>query len=105
MSKQSNPTLIGAFVIGAVVLLVVAVLVFGGSELLVEKQRVVAYFPGSVKGLRTGASVTFRGVRVGYVNEIQIQTDVNTLESQIQVKMELLAESRVLTEKGRVVEK
>ena len=37
MSKKSNPTLIGAFVIGAVALLVVAVLLFSGSELLVEK--------------------------------------------------------------------
>lgn len=105
MSKQSNPTMIGAFVIGAVVLLVVGVLVFGGSELLVEKQRAVAYFPGSVKGLRTGASVTFRGVRVGYVSDIQIQTDVDTLESQIQVELELLSGSLVFTEKGRVLDK
>ncbi len=104
MSKQSNPTLIGAFVIGAVALLVVAVLLFGGSELLVEKQRAVAYFPGSVKGLRTGASVTFRGVRVGYVDDIQIHTDVKTLESQIQVQIELLRDSIVFTEKGRVLE-
>jgi paraquat-inducible protein B len=97
--------MIGAFVIGAVVLLVVGVLVFGGSELLVEKQRAVAYFPGSVKGLRTGASVTFRGVRVGYVSDIQIQTDVDTLESQIQVELELLSGSLVFTEKGRVLDK
>lgn len=103
MSKKSNPTMIGAFVIGAVVLLVVAVLLFGGSELLVDKQRAVAYFPGSVKGLRTGASVTFRGVRVGYVKDIQIQTDVNTLESQIEVRMELLTNAVVLTEQGRVL--
>jgi paraquat-inducible protein B len=96
--------MIGAFVIGAVVLLVVAVLVFGGSELLVDKQRAVAYFPGSVKGLRTGANVTFRGVRVGFVRDIQIQTDVDTLESQIQVTLELLPGSLVFTEKGRVLE-
>jgi len=105
MSKQSNPTLIGAFVIGSVGLLVAAVLLFGGSELLLEKQQVVAYFPGSVKGLRIGANVTFRGVRVGYVNDIQIQTDVKTLESQIQVKMELLPETLIFTEDGRVLDK
>ena len=103
MSKQSNPTLIGAFVIGAVGLLVVAVLLFGGSELLKKKLRAVAYFPGSVKGLRTGASVTFRGVRVGYVNDIQIQTDAKTLESQIEVRMELLTGAVQFTEQGRVL--
>lgn len=105
MSKKSNPTLIGAFVIGAVSLLVIAVLLFGGSELLVDKERAVAYFPGSVKGLRTGANVAFRGVRIGYVRDIQIQTDVNTLESQIQVEMELLSGALVFTEKGRVLGK
>jgi len=103
MSKQSNPTLIGAFVIGAVGLLVVAVLLFGGSELLVDKIRAVAYFPGSVQGLRTGANVTFRGVRVGFVNDIQIQTDSKTLESQIEVRMELLAHSIEFTEQGSVL--
>jgi paraquat-inducible protein B len=105
MSKQSNPTLIGAFVIGAVGLLVVAVLLFGGSELLVEKQRVVAYFPGSVKGLRVGANVTFRGVRVGYVDDIEILTDVNTLRSQIQVRMELITGALSFTEQGRLLDK
>lgn len=104
MSKRANPALIGAFVIGALVLLVVAVLLFGGAELFVDKQKAVAYFPGSVKGLRTGANVTFRGVRVGYVEDIKIQTDVNTLESQIQVKMELLPDALVFTEQGRVLD-
>ena len=32
MSKPSNPTLIGSFVLGAVLLLVVAVLLFGGAR-------------------------------------------------------------------------
>jgi paraquat-inducible protein B len=103
MSKKSNPTLIGAFVIGAVGLLVVAVLLFGGSELLADKRLAVAYFQGSVKGLRTGANVAFRGVRVGYVQDIQIQTDVNTLKSQIQVTMELAPGALVFTEKGSVL--
>jgi paraquat-inducible protein B len=49
--------------------------------------------------------VTFRGVRVGYVSDIQIQTDVDTLESQIQVELELLSGSLVFTEKGRVLDK
>jgi len=104
MSKQSSATRIGAFVIGAIALLVGAVLLFGGSELLQDKQQAVAYFPGSVKGLRIGANVNFRGVRVGYVKDIQIQTDVRTLESQIEVKMEILPDALVFTERGRVLD-
>jgi paraquat-inducible protein B len=104
MSKKSNPTLIGAFVIGALALLTLAVLLFGGSELLVKKTQVVSYFPRSVNGLRIGSNVTFRGVRIGYVKDIQLQADVNTLESLVQVTMELLPNQLVLTRKGRVLE-
>ena len=42
MSKKSNPTLIGAFVIGALALLTLAALLFGGSELLIDKTPVVS---------------------------------------------------------------
>ena len=104
MSKKSNPTLIGAFVIAAVFLLVIAVLIFGGSEFLTNKDRAISYFPGSVKGLRVGSNVTFRGVRVGYVKDIQLQIDVTTLESLVQVTMELLPDQLVLTRKGSVLE-
>jgi paraquat-inducible protein B len=48
--------------------------------------------------------VTFRGVRIGYVQDIQLQADVNTLESVVQVTMELLPNQLVLTRKGRVLE-
>jgi len=103
MSKKSNPTLIGSFVIGAIVLIAVAVMLFGGAELFAPKTRFVSYFPGSVKGLRQGSNVLFRGVRVGYVTDIQLQGDIDTLETQVQVIMEVFPELFVLTRKGLVV--
>jgi paraquat-inducible protein B len=103
MSKKSNPTLIGSFVIGAVILIAVAVMLFGGAELFAPKTQLVSYFPGSVKGLRQGSNVLFRGVRVGYVNDIQLQGDVDTLETQVQVVMEVFPDLFVLTRQGLVV--
>ena len=44
MSKESNPTLIGAFVVGATVLLAAGVAVFGGAELFATRIVYVAYF-------------------------------------------------------------
>ena len=68
--KKASPQLIGAFVIGAVVLIVVAVLVFGAGDYFAEKYRYVVFFRGSVDGLSVGAAVKIRGVRVGTVRSI-----------------------------------
>lgn len=104
MSKQSNPTLIGAFVVGGIVVLAIAVAVFGGSELFARKTVLVTYFDGSVKGLREGANVLFRGVRVGFVRQIGLLTDVETLSPKIEVTMELLPESIQVLRAGQPIE-
>jgi len=70
MSKQANPTLIGAFVAGALALAVALLLALGGGKLFSETRRFVVVFNGSLSGLSVGAPVTFRGVRVGQVTDI-----------------------------------
>lgn len=105
MSKQASPTTIGAFVVAAVVLLAVAVTVFGGAELFSRKTVLVTYFDGSVKGLREGSNVTFRGVRVGFVQSIVLLTDVETLSPKIEVVMELTPESIQVLQHGALIER
>ncbi|UCG71755.1 MAG: MCE family protein [Chromatiales bacterium] len=89
MSKKSNPTVIGAFVVGAVVLLAVGVSLFGGAQLFAPKSMVVAYFEGSVKGLRVGSNVLFRGVRIGFVSDIQLLGDAESLEPIVRTTLQL----------------
>lgn len=74
MSRRANPTLIGAFVVGALALFVAAVLVLSGG-LFANSSQFVMYFEGSVKGLRVGAPVDFRGVKIGEVTDIRIEAD------------------------------
>src|SRR5689334_10020097 len=50
----------------------------------------VSFFHGSVAGLRVGAPVTFRGVRVGEVKSMGIRLNPQTGSYIIQVNMELL---------------
>ena len=88
MSKKSNPTVIGAFVVGAVVLLAVGVSLFGGAQLFAPKSIVVTYFEGSVKGLRIGSNVLFRGVRVGFVSDIQLMGDAESLEPVVRATLD-----------------
>lgn len=72
MSRQANPIAIGGFVLGALALVVIAVLVFSSGRLFRAKSEVVTYFPGTVKGLTVGARVEFQGVQVGEVTEIRL---------------------------------
>jgi len=96
MSRKASPATIGAFVLAGIALLVIGVLVFGGREMFQEKSRFVTYFEGSVQGLRVGSNVLFRGVRVGYVTDIQVITDDSMLKYQIPVTFEILPESVTL---------
>jgi len=73
MSSKSNPKLIGAFVLGAIVLAIGAALAFGGTQLFSEKRQYVLFFEGSVGGLNVGAPVNFRGVQLGNVTGIIIR--------------------------------
>lgn len=67
MKRKAHPTRIGLFMLGAVALLVAAVVVVSGGGLFSTRERAVAYFEGSVYGLQLGAPVVFRGVRLGSV--------------------------------------
>jgi paraquat-inducible protein B len=90
MSKQASPTLIGAFVAGAVVLIVAGILIIsGGKLLLTDKTRYVLYFQGSVNGLNIGSPVSFRGVNIGTVTDIQLVVGDRDVDIQIPVIIEI----------------
>lgn len=72
MKRKPHPTRIGLFVIGALALLVSAVVVISGGGVFRNRERAVAYFEGSVYGLQLGAPVVFRGVRLGSVAGIGV---------------------------------
>src|SRR5215475_9031572 len=75
MARKANPALLGAFVIGGVALAALALVVLGGGKFFRATQGWVAYFDESIKGLSVGAPVTFRGVQVGTVTNIQVVID------------------------------
>ncbi len=103
MSKKSNPTMIGAFVVGAVLLLAVGVAVFGGAELLAKRNVYVAFFPENAKGLRVGSNVMMNGVQIGQVSQMRLLIDQENWESLTEVTMEILPESYIPMRGGVVV--
>ncbi|MCK5420035.1 MAG: MCE family protein, partial [Desulfobacterales bacterium] len=93
MSKPANKTLIGAFIVGAVALAVVALVVFGSGKFFRKQTFWVSFFEGSVKGLNVGSSVVFRGVKIGEVSQITVNFDSVTLSVNIPVIYEVYPDS------------
>ncbi|MGO9373820.1 MAG: MlaD family protein [Syntrophobacteraceae bacterium] len=89
MSKQANTKLIGGFVIGAVVLLIAGILLFGSGKLFSHQKKFVLFFEDSVKGLNIGSPVDFRGVNIGTVTDIKIVLNKKDLSLLIPVFIEI----------------
>lgn len=89
MSSKASPKVIGAFVLGGLALLAIGILVFGGMSWFQSRNTLVAYFPGSVSGLRVGAPVNFRGVNVGQVTEIKVLFEQESVSARIPVVFEM----------------
>lgn len=89
MSQKASATAIGAFVLGAIVLLIIALLTFGSGKFLKGTQIYVLYFQGNAKGLNIGAPTSFRGVKIGDVTDIELLFDISTDEVYVAVTVEL----------------
>jgi len=100
--KEANAKLIGVFVIGGVLLLVGALVLFSSQDLFTPKRQFVAYFQQSVNGLNVGAPVRFRGIPIGKVISIDGIYDPETGNMTPRLVLEVRPEkmANVVLEKG-----
>ena len=89
MSKPVSKTLIGAFVVGALSLVCLAIAVFGSGKLFQSTINFVLFFDSSISGLNIGSPVVLRGVQIGRVTSIKLIGDVKGLQYLIPVYIEL----------------
>lgn len=89
MSIRANPTAIGAFLVGAAVIVVASAAVLAGSSWLQQHTGFESYFSESINGLEIGAPVKFQGVPVGTVTGILIQIDRQNQTFQVPVQYEV----------------
>ncbi|MFY0991878.1 MlaD family protein [Halomonas sp. C05BenzN] len=85
MQTRVNPALVGAFVLGLVALLVVMVVWLAGER---DQQDYLAYrvmVEESVAGLSERATVTYRGVEVGFVERIDLSEDLERVVVTLRV--------------------
>tara|TARA_R110002049_G_scaffold57581_3_gene157717 strand:+ start:1526 stop:2491 length:966 start_codon:yes stop_codon:yes gene_type:complete len=74
MSEKQQTVAIGAFVIGASLIMLLLLIYLLGSG-FGKTEKVVMVFDGSVKGLNIGAPLALRGVKVGEVTDIDLILD------------------------------
>jgi len=89
MDGKASKTLIGAFVVGAVILIAAGLMVFGGGKFMKKTQEFVLFFEGSVKGLSVGSPVLVGGVKIGSVKRIDIEYNAKTLVFYVPVFIEI----------------
>ena len=88
MSQKASPTAIGAFVLGALALIVTGLLTFGSGQFFKDTHEFVLYFQGNAKGLNVGAPASFRGVKIGTVTKVELVVNRPTAEIYISVVVE-----------------
>jgi paraquat-inducible protein B len=89
MSRRANPTLIGAFVVGALALLVAGLLILGTGRLGGDRETLVLYFRYNTQGLKIGAPVVLKGVQIGEVTDVAVAYDDETGRFQVPVYIEI----------------
>ena len=102
MKKRVSPTLIGAFVLGALALVVGGIVALGSMAFFSTVYRYGLYFEDSVDGLVLGAPVKFKGVQIGTVEQILLVPGDEVLKPRIAVVIGL-DETRIRNLSGRAV--
>ncbi|HEY8231193.1 MAG TPA: MlaD family protein [Vicinamibacteria bacterium] len=91
MSQKTHPRAVGVFVLGAIALVLAAIVLLSSGNWFEPKSMFTVFFPGSVRGLNKGAAVTFRGVKIGEVKDV---TAFLTGQDQPPIQIEVVIEIR-----------
>src|SRR5215470_5003382 len=105
MRTQANARLVGAFVLGAIVLAIAAVAVLGSGRLFRKTYPFILVFRGNVNGLRVGAPVKIKGVTIGSVTDIGLRLnlgleDVSARQGGIQIPVMIEIDEGRITRGG-----
>lgn len=75
MSQSRKPFLIGVFIFSGLLLFVAGLLLLARDSVFSRPVEYVVYFTGALDGLDVGADVTYRGVKIGSVQDIRLSYD------------------------------
>jgi paraquat-inducible protein B len=103
MGKQVNPATVGAFVLGALGLILASIVVLKGG-LFQTKHKFVIYFPGDINGLRVGAAVKFNGVEIGEVSQTQLSLEQQENEALVRIPVVIQLDEKKILSHGATID-
>ncbi|GGI80448.1 MlaD family protein [Legionella impletisoli] len=88
MRQDRKYTLVGIFITGAFILFIFSSFFFYETYLKQEMETYVMFFNGSLEGIDSRSSVTYRGVKIGEVSRIELTESrkKNTVEVPVYVQ-------------------
>ena len=90
MQRTPNRVIVGLFTIVGMCIFVSIIAIFIGDKMIRSDQdELVMYFDESVKGLIVGSPVSFRGVEIGKVSNIDLVADTDELNFSVPVYVRL----------------
>lgn len=104
MKNKISPTLVGLFVLGALVLALISLYSFGNVHLFHKPQRFMVYFNESTHGLDIGSPVKLRGVRVGRVVSMNVLYNPKSANQSVVAVGCELSRNIITTQSGSVLE-
>ena len=92
MANLANKYKLGIFVVGAFIIFLVALILFGFFAFMKPKIKCMTIVDSSVQGLSVGAKVKFSGVPIGEITNIKISTG-NLVYIYMEIYSNALAQS------------
>jgi paraquat-inducible protein B len=89
VSARANPSTIGLFMVGGILIAIVGTAMLAGNSWFRNHTTFASYFRESVNGLVVGAPVKFQGAPVGKVTKMLIQIDQQDKTFQVPVEYEI----------------
>ncbi len=88
---EANRFRLGLFVIIGIVVFIVALFIFGLSEIFMPKAKFVTLFAESVQGLDAGSPVKYKGATIGSVTKVTIRIKDKLIRVDMNINPETLS--------------
>ncbi|MBF0314848.1 MAG: MCE family protein [Oligoflexia bacterium] len=75
-STENNYFKLGLFVLVGLILMVIALVIFGAGKLFQRTVNIETYFDESIQGIVEGSPVKYRGMKIGHVKTIAFVSEI-----------------------------